>query len=159
MGLLTSLASEEEDELVPPVLLPTPTKKEVKEWSSSSMSITLTPSLSLAALLRWCRLLRRLGVGATPECGLGGFGGSGEAMTSTWDSGRNQAMPAVLATPRPTDATATSWSMETSKGINYFSLQTSNRKRVRQKNEEGRGKSRLGLNEAWSFPWQPNYLD
>ena len=40
MGLLTSLASDEEDELVPPVpvaapaddlFLPTPTKKEVKE--------------------------------------------------------------------------------------------------------------------------------
>ena len=69
------------------------------------MSITLTPSLSLAAH-RCLRLLRRFGVGATPECGLallecgGGGGDCGEAaagMFSTWDSGRNHAMPAVLA--------------------------------------------------------------
>ena len=68
------------------------------------MSITLTPSLSLAAHRCCLRLLRRFGVGATPECGLalfdcddGGGGGCGVGMFSTWDSGRNHAMPAVLA--------------------------------------------------------------
>ena len=115
------------------------------------MSITLTPSLSLAHRLR----RRRRGVGATPECGLeppllalfdcGGVGGAAAAgMFSTWDSGRNHAMPAVLAT---------------SKSITIPNFQSSlwtGRSRGRWGNEEGRGKKSVGVG-AFSFPWQPTH--